>query len=270
MSAGEPPGDAARIAIVSDEVSADFEETLAVCLPLGIRAYEIRSLAGGRAPDCDPAAVEQVDQLVRRHALTLVGISPGFFKGACDEPRARHELDEGFDRAFALLDRLAVRRMTVFTFRRADPQALAPPQALDLLRLGADKCRRAGVEMLIENVPSCWGNSGAHLAEIAHAVGVGLTWDPGNSEASGQAAYPDGYAAVRDQVRHVHLKNWTPDGGYTAILDGQADLAGQVAALRRDHYPGYYCLEPHQWATGAQAARLNHAQLVTLLAEVNP
>jgi sugar phosphate isomerase/epimerase len=259
------PRAAERIAIVSDEVSPDFGETLQVCLPLGIRVYEIRSLSGWRVPYCDPAAIDQLQRLVEQHQLTLTGISPGFFKCVCDDPQAQTELTRGFDAAFALLDRLGVRRMTVFSFRRSAPVALIPDQAVELLRLAADKCRRAGVELLLENVPSCWGNTGAHLAHMAQAAEMGVTWDPGNSEASGQPAYPAGYLAVRGRIRHVHLKNWLPGHGYTALLDGQADLVGQVAALRHEGYAGYYCLEPHQWATGAQAARLNTAQLLTLL-----
>lgn len=258
----------ARIAIVSDEVSPDFGETLAVCLPLGIRAYELRGLQGGRVPYCDPQSVEQVLDLVTRYGLNLTGISPGFFKCTCEDEKAQKALEQGFDDAFALLDRLGTtRRMTVFTFLRPERTAPIPARALDLLHQGAEKCRRAGVEMLCENVPSCWGDTGHHVGEIARSVGIGITWDPGNSEVAGQPAFPEGYAAVRNQVRHLHLKNWTPEKGYTAILDGQADLAGLITALVREEYKGYFCIEPHQWSNGAQAARQNHAQLLTLLEE---
>lgn len=254
-----------RIAVVSDEVSPDFAETLAVCLPLGIRAYEIRGLRGGRVPYCESASIDQVLEMVDRHNLTLTGLSPGFFKSSYEDDRALHELDQGFDAAFVLLDRLGVRRMTVFTFLRSHASASIPQHAIDLLSRGAEKCRQAGVEMLIENVPSCWGDTGEHLGQIAKAVGVGVTWDPGNSERVGQVAFPDGYAAVRSSIRHLHLKNWTAQSGYTAILDGQANLTGQVAALLLDGYGGFFCIEPHQWANGAEAVRRNHMQLLALL-----
>ncbi len=262
------PGGAAldRIAIVSDEVNADFRSALAVCLPLSIRAFELRGLTGGRMPYCDATAVDEVIALVERHALTLTGISPGFFKVACDDAKVEQELTAGLDASFALLDRLPVRRLTVFSFLRSAREAPIPQQVLDCLGQAAARCRAAGVELLIENSASCWADTGAHLAELAHAVHVGVTWDPANSQAAGQCAYPDGYTVVRSQVCHVHLKNWDPVRGPVALLDGQADIAGQVAALLAEGYPGYYCLEPHQWSNGPAAAALNHAQLSALLA----
>ncbi len=268
MSASPSPTD--RLAIVSDEVSPDFAQVLAVCLPLGIRAYELRALAGGRVPFCEPSAVEQVRQLAHRHQLTLLGISPGFFKLDCADPRCEQELSVGFDAAFALLERLRMTRMTVFSFTRTSATAEIPSQVFERLGRALERCRQAGVEMLIENVPSCWGNTGRNLGRLAEALGVGLTWDPGNCEASGQSAFSQDYAFVRDHIRHLHLKNWSPGLGYTALLDGQADLAGQIRALRQDGYRGYYCLEPHHWQTGAEAARDNTAQFLQIIQDTRP
>ena len=44
-----------RLAIISDEADDSFAAAVDYCLPLGIRAYELRKLEGGRFPACDRA-----------------------------------------------------------------------------------------------------------------------------------------------------------------------------------------------------------------------
>jgi sugar phosphate isomerase/epimerase len=256
-----PPAD--RIAVVSDEIAPDFETALVVGLELGIRAYEIRGLSGGRIPACTPGDVDKVAALAARHGFTITGISPGFFKQRVDLPSVEDQIEAGIDSALRAMDRLGTRRMTVFSFKREYPRLPIPQQVIDRLSQTARRCRQAGVELLVENSASCWGDTGEHLAEILRTVGdgVGATWDPANAQAAGEPAYPRGYAFVRNCIRHVHLKNWRSPTGLAPLLEGEIDLAGQIRALESAGYAGFYCLEPHQWDHGAIAVRLNHAQL---------
>lgn len=261
-----------RLAIVSDEAGETFAEALDVCLPLGIRAFELRNLPGGRVPAVDGSALDEVERLAERHSLHLIGVSPGFCKGRTDDPGVEAEFREGFPAAFDLMHRLGIGNITVFTYqRRGNPNdAPVPRRVIDLLGRAAELCRAAGVGMRLENVTSCWGNTGANVAAIADAVDAGITWDPGNSEAAGQRAYPDGYACVRCRIAHLHCKNWTPAGGCVDINAGEADLAGQIRALVADGYPGYFTIEPHRWDERAAATRRNTAQLLGLLQESGP
>ena len=256
-----------RLAILSDEAALDFAEAVSICLPLGIRAYELRSLPGGRIPYVSPEAIETVIAKQQRHGLTLIGVSPGFCKGKADEPAANIELRQGFDAAFRLLDRLGVRRMTVFSYQRSERDAPVPAYVLDLLAQAAERCRTQGVDMLIENASSCWADTGANLAAIARHIGVRVTWDAANAQASGEHAYPDGYAHVRDLIAHVHCKNWLPGKGWVAISDGLVNMRGQIKVLLTDEYKGYFCVEPHQWHNRANATRLNTYQILQLLKE---
>jgi sugar phosphate isomerase/epimerase len=255
-----------RLAIVSDEAAPGFTEAVKVCLPLGIRAFELRSLYGKRAPYVPEEAVKEVLTAVREHDLTLLGISPGFCKVELSDPTVEQEFEAGFAQAFRLMDRLGVRRMTVFSYRRTDREASIPSHVLDLLQRAATLCQQEGVELLIENSAQCWADTGEHLADVARAVGVHVTWDPANAAASGGDAYPTGYRAVRDRVAHVHLKNWQPARGWVYLNDGVANLAGQVQALEADGYQGYYCIESHRW-TDPAATKTNARQLLALLGQ---
>jgi L-ribulose-5-phosphate 3-epimerase len=236
-----------RIAIVSDEAAPDFGAAVNHCLPLGISAFELRCLGGDRLPWVSESALLEVESTVERTGVRLLGISPGFAKRPLNDPGVAEEMGEPLAAAFRLLERLGIRCMTVFSYLRGgDREAPIPGQAFDLMGAWAERCRTAGVEMLIENSAQCWGNTGANLAAVARGVGVRVVWDPANAQTAGEAAYPDGYAAVRDRVAHVHLKNWSPAEGCVYLGKGQARLQEQVAALQADGYPGYYCLENHR------------------------
>jgi sugar phosphate isomerase/epimerase len=254
------------LAIISDEADDSFAKAVEICLPLGIRAYEIRKLDDRRFPNVTDEAIQQVTETVNTHDLKLIGVSPGFFKDIIDHPSTTETFQTGFPEAFRLMDKLNVRRMTVFTFKREGERDVGiPDQALDYLRQAVDLCLSEGVELIIENSASSWGDTGKNLAYIAQSLGIGITWDPGNATASGEVAYPDGYQHVRDHIVHVHFKNWLPEQGNVAIQDGIADLDGQVKALQTDGYTGYYCVEPHQWHDRENAVIKNTQQLLQLL-----
>ena len=254
-----------RLAIISDEADDSFAASVATCLPIGIRAYELRKLEGGRFPHVTERAIQEVIDTVAAHDLELIGVSPGFFKGPLDAAVIEHTFKHDLPKAFRLMERLGLRRMTLFTFRRNGPDDPIPAEIYDHLGRAIEICAREGIEVVLENAASIYSNTGANLATIARSLGVGAVWDPANGTASGETSWRDGYEPVRDLMVHVHFKNWRPEAGFVAINDGVVDLAGQVKALQADDYPGYYCLEPHQWNDRVTAVRKNHKQLLTLL-----
>ena len=254
-----------RIAIISDEADDSFAEAVDFCLPLGIRAYELRKLEGGRFLHVTERAIEEVAETVARHELELIGVSPGFFKGPLDADVIARAFDHDLPKAFGYTHRLGIRRMTLFTFRRGHPDEAIPAEIYEHLGRAVELCAREGIEVLLENASSIYSDTGANLAEIARELGVGIVWDPCNAAQSGELAFPDGYQQVRDALVAVHFKNWSHEQGVVAIGDGIVDMAAQVRALQADGYAGYYTLEPHQWNDRKNAVRNNHGQLLNLL-----
>lgn len=253
-----------RLAIISDEADDSFAAAVDFCLPLGIRAYELRKLEGGRFPQVTERALQEVADTVAAHDLDLIGVSPGFFKGPLDADVIKRTFDEDLPKAFRLMERLGIGQMTLFTFQRSGPDDPIPAEIYDHLGRAIELCAGEGIEVVLENAKSIYSNTGANLATIAKTLGVRVVWDPANGAASGDASWRDGYDQLRDIIAHVHFKNWTPDG-WAAINAGEVDLAGQVAALKADGYPGYYCLEPHQWQDRRAAVLTNRDQLLALL-----
>jgi len=56
------------VGIVSDEISRDFREALRIGTAVGIRRYEVRNLAAGRAPMCGDAAMREAEPVLMRAA----------------------------------------------------------------------------------------------------------------------------------------------------------------------------------------------------------
>jgi len=132
-----------RIAIVRDEAAPGFAEAIEICLPLGIRAYEVRSLDGRRVPNVAEDALEEVVRETSDRGLTLVGISPGLCKIPLDQVPAGDAFVSSFDQSFGLMARLGVRQITIFSYLRTDPEAPIPQQVIDRLGVASELC--AGV-----------------------------------------------------------------------------------------------------------------------------
>ncbi len=253
-----------RLSIVSDEAAPGFKESVEISLPLGIRRFELRLLHEDRVPYVSEEAVREVEETLKRHEIEIVGINPGFGKVPVDDPRAGNQLSEGFDDTFRLMDRLSLDRMAMFTYQRTGPDDPIPEKSFELLGKASKRCQEYGCELLLENVPSVWGNTGSRLASFAEHTGLEVIWDPANSDASGEESFPTGYQAVKPFIRNVHLKNWDPDQGYVYLDEGIANIDGQVRALVEDGYLGDFCIESHRWKD-PDATRINTNQLLKTL-----
>jgi sugar phosphate isomerase/epimerase len=253
-----------RLAIVSDEAGAGFRQAVEVCLPLGIRNFELRMLEGERVPYVSEESLRAVEEECQRRHLNIIGLSPGFGKVEVDEPQVEKELTQGLDDTFRLMNRLGVQRLGMFSYKREGAQSPIPEKVEALLARARTRCEKEGFELLLENVPSVWGNTGTRLAEIARATGLRVIWDPANSDASGEPCYPTGYRAVQSFIATVHLKNWDPQRKYVYLSEGVADIQGQIEALVRDGYAGRFCLENHRF-DDPQSTEINTRELLGYL-----
>ena len=104
--------------------------------------------------------------------------------------------------------------------------------------------------MAIEFEEGHWADTGLRAAEMIRAVdhpALRINWDPGNTAASGEVPYPQGYKAVREYVGHVHVKDVIlhKDGAPRYAVEGNIDWEGQLQALAADEYDGFLSVETH-------------------------
>jgi sugar phosphate isomerase/epimerase len=154
-------------------------------------------------------------------------------------------------RVFELTRATGARLVRVFSYWRT----VAPPQCearvvAALTALTAEAATH-GVTIGLENEFACNVGTAAESARILErvpATNFGLIWDPANAYILGDVPYPDGYRRLqRERVVHAHVKDcvlehgrprWEPPG--TSI-----DWTGQIAAMLRDGYRGWFSLETH-------------------------
>jgi sugar phosphate isomerase/epimerase len=77
---------------------------------------------------------------------------------------------------------------------------------------------------------------------------LGINWDPANAFHAGEdRAYPDGYRAVKGQVKHVHYKQSSilSNGKRGFTPNGSIDWPAQIGELLTDGYEGWITVEPH-------------------------
>jgi sugar phosphate isomerase/epimerase len=113
-----------------------------------------------------------------------------------------------------------------------------------------------GVILGLENEAACYVGTAAHLRTFLDLLGcprIKAIWDPANHiqdvDSDTMPAFPDGYAQVRADMAHVHVKDAVvaADGTRPNVFLGMglARWHDQLRALKEDGYEGFVSLETH-------------------------
>lgn len=295
-----------KLGVVMEEIDDDPEVALPFARDLGMTHVEFGSLWGRPLPETDQTDWATMRQLLADHGLQAAMVGPSTFKTVYlghlhpDEiEQDRHYRGElaAMERVLEAARYFGAPLARTFSFRRegivglGNPSPRLPrggeiePGMLERLRLAfAPICRLAddaGIDLGLENVRSCWANSGHNTQRVVEAVGsprLRVVWDPANGYVSGEdRPFPDGYESVRAHTAHVHLKDarlLDPATGLTAwerIGDGAVDYRGQLRALIADGFDGVVSIETHyrpEGSTAAEATRLTTEGLRAVLASL--
>lgn len=280
-----------RLGVLTDEVSDRFEEALDWARDVGLKHVEIRVVNGVNASALTDGQAADIRRQVEARGLFVSAVASPLFKCALDPSRpvasgdTFGQAEESVEAHFAKLDRmihlagvLGTTRIRVFSFwREADPHAHQEEIARHLAE-AARVAQQAGVQLLLENEPSCNGGFAEEVAAIVAAVGSpalrGL-WDPGNEAYGGREAYPAGYAYMKDQLSHVHLKDAyiRADGTPRCVPlgSGNVPVIAQLRALLADGYEGLFTIETHYRPAGGSpmtGTRMSLDALRAMLREV--
>jgi sugar phosphate isomerase/epimerase len=295
-----------RLSLVLEEVGVDFERALIVAKELGIHEVEFGSLWGQRIDLVAMDTLVKAKRLLDRYEMRVrVVAGPTFKIVYLNSTSLEHiEREPHFQEHLQMLRAQLTAACffdaplaRVFSFRREGMVAMGNPspryvrggtfpeemqeKVAKALRLACREAERAQVRLGLENVRSCWGNSGYNSALILERVDLpwlSVIWDPANAFVSGEEdAYPAGYKAVKPYIAHVHLKDAVVEDETSGLIrwerigDGDVGLAEQMAALKADGYAGCVSIETH-WspAEGDRETNTRHtcAGLVEILESI--
>lgn len=256
------------IAAITDEFSpADLDAALAGMAEVGMTGAELRVVFGRNMIDLSDDEIDRVRAAVAARGMAVVSLASPLLKCVLpDSPpldsRVQHDVfgsPHTFEdqprltrRAFEVAERAGAGILRVFSYwRTVDPDRTFDRVA-EALHALSDEASRRGIVIGLENEHACnvgtGGEAGRLLAAIDHPA-LKLVWDPANASILGETPYPDGYSNVpADRIVHVHAKdcrveNHKPIWGPIGEMD--VDWRGQIRALNRDGYTGWFSLETH-------------------------
>lgn len=297
------PGVLNRYGVVSDEIDADPEVAFRLAREWGMESVDLNSVWGRQVTDLEDGDVRRLRELTARYGVTpfmVAGLPFKFLDVSGLGPEALlaspafAEHMRTLERSLEIAGALGAVCARVHAFAWPPERPGAPvgspgrrpgggeipgavlPTVVAGLRAACARAAHHGLTLGLENVRASYANTGRNVAAVVEAVGdprLRVVWDPANAFAAGEERpFPDGYAAVRAHVAHVHAKDARlvdpaqPAGAtrWECIGCGAVDWEGQLRALRDGGYDGVLCVETH-WSpegqTGAQATRAALAAL---------
>ncbi|MEI6512356.1 MAG: sugar phosphate isomerase/epimerase family protein [bacterium] len=266
-----------RLAVITDEVSEDFETVAKWMNENGVEGAELRGLWGDNVTKIDADARKRCKRIAKDYNLTICGIASPFYKcnfegeGGPTGPlhlAAQTPLDEQLKllaHCLEIANEFETPFVRVFSFWRTEKltdtlvtkiaEALAEPIKM---------AERAGVTLILENEYSCMLGSGEETARVFKMIDspyIKVCWDPGNAFCAGETPFPNGYNAIKPYLAHVHIKDAVSSGGednFVIVGEGQIDYAGQFKALKADGYNGFLSLETHARIEGLTSDEISH------------
>jgi L-ribulose-5-phosphate 3-epimerase len=259
-----------RISAISDEIAMSPEEAIAFAHHFGLEWLELRDVPAlprqGKPyfflpeEELKPAAKSFHDNGIRISFLNtnlcknaLPDTQPvswlkhdAAWRAARTES-AKKEYDERFDRLDKCLraaEAFKCPYIRIFAFLRVDNPPAVYERVANILGEMADRTRKRGFLLLVENEPSCNVGNSAELAQFLKLIPeneMGFNWDARNSMSLGEVPFPDGY----NKLPKSRMKNAQIKGHDILDPDKPIDWAPIFAAMDKDGFEGRIGLETH-------------------------
>ena len=229
-----------RVAVVTDEISLDAEESIRIAIDEGIRDFELRKIGHNRFPDFSDADAARLCELRERYGIRYTSVSPGWFK----------RQSSVVERALVLARLLGAERILIFAAATNTSESVRADtlvQMKDLVRQATMQGIAVSLENSANTCACSWQETQRVVAEVSPELCV--NWDPGNAAVKGHADAVEGYRQLKSRIDNIHLKDASmqPDGEsrFVPIGDGHIDYPELFRRLVADGYAGCVTIETH-------------------------
>jgi sugar phosphate isomerase/epimerase len=270
-----------HISVITDEISMDFDHACSVAAnDFGMGWVEVRSLWNKNIADLESDEVARAQAILAKHNLRVTDIASPLFKvdwpGApisksrqqaglrVDTFKAPAEFkkqDDVLNNCIAAAKQFKTDKIRCFDFWRIDDVSPYRSAIDDTLRSAAEKTRKQGIMLVLENEHECNTATAPEAVRVLHAVApLSLNWDPANAVMHGELdAFPKGWELLpKERIAHCHCKNVSRDAAgklqWAPVDIGFIDWAAQFRALRSTGYHGAVSLETHWRGAGTPEA----------------
>ena len=260
----------AKLGVITDGISREFEHALAVMNEVGLTQAELQYVWDKEVGDLSDKQLDRAQRLVAAHEVEVSCISRHIFGGLALgdlSPTApvyrKHlaDLNRCIDMAQAL-DCPLVRvmsfkkEMILFGSQGAEEWNVAQgawDKARELIAGAARIAEDRAITIVVETGNNAITNSAFLARRMVDEIGsarLKVMWDPANALYSTEAAYPDGYQALKGALGHIHLKDVVVEISKATIACRQLGtgrmapyLDDMATALKNDGYAGAISLE---------------------------
>lgn len=261
----------AKLGVITDGISREFEHALSVMNETGLEYAELQYLWEKEVGDLNDAEIAKAQSLLKAHEMKVSCISRHNFAGMLvgdtevgDGNYNRHM--DGLQRCIDMALELGTNVVRIMSFRRemilfgssgADywvTSTGAWDKLLKLLESPVKLAEEKNINLVLETgnnamVPSAW--LGKKLIDDVGSDRLRILWDPANSLYANEPTYPDGWEALKDgYIGHFHIKDAKvnmPHAHVEFCEMGKGDMAPYLDPLANEmklnNYNGYISLE---------------------------
>ena len=261
----------AKLGVITDGISRDFEHALKVMTAAGLEYAELQFLWDKEVGDLTNDELARTQSLVEAYQVKVSCISRHNFAGLLvgqtevgDANHARHM--DGLKRCVDMAKSFGCGLVRIMSFRRemilfglngADHWIVSKgawDKLLKLLEPAIQLAENEDVTLVLETgnnamIPS--GYLGRKLMDDVGSSRLKMLWDPCNSLYANEPTYPDGYQALGiEGLGHLHIKDAIVDMPKATVQFcelGNGDMAPYLeplaVSLKQDGYDGVISLE---------------------------
>lgn len=242
-----------KTAVITDEVSQDFQVAVDFALRHKLDAVEIRSVDEKNPFEMEQEDIDKMKAILKGTGLKVCCIGAPFYK--CD---IHNELEikdhiEGLKRCIHMAKEFNCTLIRGFTFWNKGNFEQRIPEIVEKYQEPIKLLKQANMQLVLEFDPTVYATNAKRAVMVLEALNtpyVKALWDPGNDiyDEENECPYPDGYEMIKPYLVHMHLKDAKRVNGKPEAMPigcGDVDFIGQFKALLQDGYAGYVSLETH-------------------------
>ena len=262
-----------KCAIISDQLDEDLNVSFQLAKEAGYHYVELHNVFGKSIEECNTSEIMEIKKLLTRYDLQVVNIASTIFFLCPLYPNYKVSL---FNPSFHAIQGQLVYHMAmlhnacraanamdckyvrIFPFRFPDNEEIGvvggkedQAKIVEILKQAIAIAKVYDVTLVLENCPYSHCPKGAMTYAIVKEVNdthLKMLWDPANSYRAQLHKVPqeyhnlsleDEYALIKDEIAHIHLKNYKLQKGlekpfvHVALMDGDIDFTKLIKQMKQ-------------------------------------
>lgn len=238
-----------KLSAFVDEIDRDLPAQMQGLEEQGIAHAELRSVWGTNALDLSEEQLAHVKRELDAHGIRVSCLGSPIGKIKITDSFEPHLVR--FQRALDTARVFETQFIRIFSFFVPEgvTHADCREETLRRMKTLTEWAEKAGVVLLHENEKHIYGDTAERCAEIlkyCNSPHLRAAFDPANFVQCGERPVTESYAALKDYIDYVHIKDAMLDSGRVVPPgEGDGEVPELIALLRDRGYDGFLSIEHH-------------------------